>query len=405
MEILEKNGVSSQTAEREIRCMADTGNTVACKLYADMIFYKKILRKNPYREAFALNLKAAGIRVNGAGEWLCSGRSYPLAFWTLGYYLVNYRRDSFLQKCETIDVLQAMSLEERLSTALELAVSCIEQIGAPAAINLLGRILHEASENEALLEALAPTIRRSVENKVFRTVALRELGPDTLVRNEGESADLPAGNEGESTAIQKKEGTSDEQDIYLETGSCRPQSPQYMDKSVQLQETYLSTGSCRTAEECFSTAEYLFKAAARKGYVYASNNLAAREAEHAFSLYENGASSEELDESIRRYVHYLTLSASRYEPYAANRLGLFFTTGELLASSGKVPCREYINYSLAKEFFKKATVCPNANSAWAFLNLIKYFHQDYDNNIELLNEHMDYIKELNPEVYDIAMEL
>ena len=55
-QILEKNGVSSQAAEREIMCMADEGNTVAGKLYADLVFYKKILRKNPYREAFDLYL-------------------------------------------------------------------------------------------------------------------------------------------------------------------------------------------------------------------------------------------------------------------------------------------------------------------------------------------------------------
>ena len=48
---------------------------------------------------------------------------------------------------------------------------------------------------------------------------------------------------------------------------------------------------------------------------------------------------------------------------------------------------------------------PDANSAWAYFNLIKYFHKDYDTNIDLLNEHMDCIKELNPAVYDIAMEL
>jgi hypothetical protein len=29
----------------------------------------------------------------------------------------------------------------------------------------------------------------------------------------------------------------------------------------------------------------------------------------------------------------------------------------------------------------------------------------YEKDIDLMNEHMDYIKELNPEVYSIAMDL
>ena len=40
-----------------------------------------------------------------------------------------------------------------------------------------------------------------------------------------------------------------------------------------------------------------------------------------------------------------------------------------------------------------------------YFNLIKYFHKDYDTNIDLLNEHMECIKELNPAVYDVAIEL
>nr|MCR4657378.1 hypothetical protein [Lachnospiraceae bacterium] len=51
-DILEKTGIASQSAEREIMCMADTGNLVAIKLYADMIFYRKLFKKNHYREAF-----------------------------------------------------------------------------------------------------------------------------------------------------------------------------------------------------------------------------------------------------------------------------------------------------------------------------------------------------------------
>ena len=67
--------------------------------------------------------------------------------------------------------------------------------------------------------------------------------------------------------------------------------------------------------------------------------------------------------------------------------------------------KEYVDPALAKEYFRKAVVCPDSSSAWAYFNLIKYFHNDYVMDIELLNEHMDRIRELSKEVYDLAMEL
>ena len=145
-QILEKYGVSSESAEREIMCLADSGNTVACKLYADLIYYKKVLRKNFYRDAFELYLKSAGITVNEFG-WMCSGNSYPLSFWTIGYYLINYKRESSLLNCETIDIIEEMSLEERFTIALKLAVTTVDHIPAAGAVNLIGRILFEISED------------------------------------------------------------------------------------------------------------------------------------------------------------------------------------------------------------------------------------------------------------------
>ncbi len=116
--------------------------------------------------------------------------------------------------------------------------------------------------------------------------------------------------------------------------------------------------------------------------------------------------SDDITEHVNAFVHYLTISADRYEPYAANRLGLFYMTGEVRSSSGDtVHLHDYINIPFAKKYFQKALVYPDANSAWAYFNLIKYFHKDYDTNIDLLNEHMECIRELNPVVYDIAIEL
>ena len=145
--------------------------------------------------------------------------------------------------------------------------------------------------------------------------------------------------------------------------------------------------------------------AAREGYVYACNNLAAKEAERIVSLGNTSPEDPDIEEHILKYTDYLKLSADKYEPYAANRLGLFYLNGEIKSSSGKIARRDHINFPLAKEYFKKATVYPDANSAWAFFNLIRYFHKDYEKNLDLLNEHMEYIKELNPEVYDLAIEL
>jgi TPR repeat protein len=151
-------------------------------------------------------------------------------------------------------------------------------------------------------------------------------------------------------------------------------------------------------------AEEYFKEAAKKGYVYAANNLAAREADRISEM-DDDTDPAELGAAVDRYVEYLKMSADRYEPYAANRLGLFYMTGEITGKGGSSRHKSYVDSALAKEYFIKATICPDANSAWAFFNLIKYFHKDYDNDIEHMNEHMDYIKELNPHVYGLAMEL
>ena len=214
--IVKKYGIASQSAEREIMCMADAGNKVACKLYADMVFYKKILRRNPYKEAFNLYLRSAGITVEN-GRWSGSAASYPLSFWNIGYYLVNYRKSSFLEKCESIELIDSMSDIERLKTALELAATCITYIDAPGAVNLVGRILLEAGSDEDTFKALKPVIDRCIEEREFDRISLR-------------------------------------------------------------------SGKCGNAAECLKQADAFFTAAAVAGYVYACNNLAAREIKSIFRL-------------------------------------------------------------------------------------------------------------------------
>ena len=181
-QILEKSGVSSQSAEREIMCMADEGNTVAAKLYADLVFYKKVLRKYPYRDAFSLYLKSAGISVDDTGSLQCSGVSYPLSFWTIGYYLVNYHRESVLQKCEPIGLIDSMSFNDRLATALELAAACITYINAAGAINLVGRILREAAQDADTFAALKPMINETIADRDFPEISLKVTSCETAVQ-------------------------------------------------------------------------------------------------------------------------------------------------------------------------------------------------------------------------------
>ncbi|MBQ7563291.1 MAG: hypothetical protein IJT16_04800 [Lachnospiraceae bacterium] len=326
-QLLEKAGVYSPAAEREIMCLADSGNLIACKLYADLIYYKKVPRKEPFREAFSLYLKSAGLCIDETGAVSCDGPSYPLAFWIVGYYLVNYKKESLLQSCETIDGIEAMSDPDRLSTALELSAACIHYVDAPGALNLIGRILAEASREETVFKALMPVIRESLNV------------------------------------------------------------------------------SCDSPEKCSALSEEYFEKAAEKGYIYAANNLAAKEADRILSLSKEEEQNGLLTVHLEKYIKNLKLSADRFEPYAANRLGLFYMNGEIRNGDDKKVFREYVDFSLAKEYFLKATKYPDANSAWAYFNLIKYFHKDYDRNIELLNEHMDYIRMLNPKIYDLAIEL
>ncbi|MCR5508392.1 MAG: hypothetical protein K6F34_06880 [Lachnospiraceae bacterium] len=151
--------------------------------------------------------------------------------------------------------------------------------------------------------------------------------------------------------------------------------------------------------------EACFDEAAGLGYVYACNNRAARLASFIIPLAGDKGNEETLNRMIDEYVSYLKASADKYEPYAANRLGLLYMTGEICSGNERALFKDRIDRPAAKEYFLKATAYPDRNSAWAYFNLIKYYHKDYDNNIELLNEHMDMIKKLDPGVYGLAMEL
>lgn len=299
--IFNKYGYASPSAERELICLATGGNTAALKSYADLLFYHKIKCRGSYREAFPLYCRAADVTFTKDGA-RCGGNGDPHAYFSIGYYLTNYKCESVLKKCDTIPEIESLSRDVRLNLALDFALAALDYCQSPAAVNLIGRIINED-----------PTLTDRVGD--------------------------------------------------------------------------------RSAQDCFEEA-------AEDGYVYSCNNLAAREADIIV------AGTDDLDSHINTFIHYLTISADRLEPYAANRLGLFYMLGEVRSSSGKTAYfHDYINTTFAKKYFLKAIVYPDSNSAWAYFNLIKYFHRDYDTNIELLNEHMDYIRQLNPRVYDEAIEL
>ena len=300
--IYEKYGYTSPSAERELICLALSGNRAALRSYADLLFYRKIKCHSSYGKAFSLYLQAADVTLSANGG-KCGGSGDPHAYFSIGYYLTNYKCESVLKKCETIDEIEAIDTDTRYELALDFALASLDYCKSPAAINLIGRITGER--------------------------------PSLLAKLEGNMS-----------------------------------------------------------------AEDYFEEAAEGGYVYACNNLAAKEAD----LIVNGC--EDVDEHINSFVHYLTISADRLEPYAANRLGLFYMLGEIRSSDGrKEYFRDYINIPFAKKYFQKAIVYPDSNSAWAYFNLIKYFHKDYDTNLDLLNEHMECIRQLNPKVYDEAIEL
>ncbi len=344
--VIQKFGASSPLSEREVISLAADGNVVALKAYGDLYFNHKVMRRYPYRDAFDKYLSASGITLSEDGDWQCSGRSYPTAFWMVGYYLFTYHMDGFLLNCEDIPAIEQLTRSARLAMALQLAKACIDSAPAPGAYNLIGRILTELSEDAAL----------SAEMNLDLVSCLPELSrtPLALVAN----------------------------DYFVKAAEC--------------------------------------------GYVYACNNLATREISSLLILADaykaesntNPSSNQVTDsitdqitdqitEHIKNYIHYLTIAADRFEPYAANRLGLFYLHGEIKVpgESHTLYYRDYCNVQLAKEYFTKATIHPDINSAWAYFNLIKYFPKDYNANIDLLNEHMEYIKQLNPDVYDIAIEL
>ena len=351
--VTEKYGVSSESGDRETMYLASVGNCAAKKAYADLVFFRHIPTSDNYGKAFSLYLEAADITVDESGNSKCGGNGVPQAFAMIAYYLYNYKRDGHVKSCKTIEAIENLgngNILERIRISLYLSVSCLCYVKMPMAINLIGRILDEASRSDSVFDYIKEDINA------------------LLVSN-----------------------TSVDSDNYKDEISG--------------------------LEECRKASDFYYNLAASNGYVYACNNLATREADiivglcheqekEGADLHDITASpSDEIKEHIEKYLGFLTVSAKKFEPYASNKLGLFYISGEIIdKKKEKVFFRSYCNSSLAKEYFINATLYPNKNSAWAYYNLIKFFPKDYSTNIDLLGEHMGCIKRLDPAVYDLAIE-
>lgn len=360
-EIIKEYGVSSKSSEREIICLANEGNVVAKKLYADMLFYKKLHRKNNYREAFSLYMSSAGISYKD-GELIGGGRSYPLSYWNIAFYLVNYRKNSFLEKSEEIEEIEKMPYNIRLLTALKLSVSALEYEDISGSVNLIGRILSLAGDYDKDSEEV------DSQHDMYEDVA-----------------------EIYNKAVE-------------ECDNIKNLVSSYSEDYIDSEKIFINS-----EKDLSRLAEVFFVLAARRGYVFACNSLAAGKADEIVELYKTAKSGDDnlvrLDALVADYIEYLKIAADKLEPYAANRLGLFYMTGEIAGREGEIRLKKYTDTVLAKDYFQKATVYPDSNSAWAYYNLMKYFPKTFSTDIALTNEYMDYIKVLNKKVYDLAMDL
>ena len=117
-----------------------------------------------------------------------------------------------------------------------------------------------------------------------------------------------------------------------------------------------------------------YEIAIKQNYVYGFNNYAdqiAKMIKKNPSLCKN---------YINKYIELLENSKLKDEPWALNKLGLYYYGGEI--SPGVIDTEMKPNLSQAKEYFHQATTTfIDHNSVWACVNLITKFPNDYKNDI------------------------
>ena len=133
------------------------------------------------------------------------------------------------------------------------------------------------------------------------------------------------------------------------------------------------------------SAEHYFNLAAEGNYVYAYTNLS--------NIYKNKMAEEKDNNNklkyLKDYCDALKKAANQNEPWAANRLGLFYLNSRIPNISPKdLPPIESTEFKfsrkIAYEYFKKATeLYIDHSSIWAYANIIINFPEKYLSNKSL----------------------
>ncbi len=145
-----------------------------------------------------------------------------------------------------------------------------------------------------------------------------------------------------------------------------------------------------TSATNFKSAKDCFEYAAEHDYIYANGNLA--KIYQRKLLTNNYDDNETPEEALEKYEYYLGVSASKFDPWALNLLGKLYYDGYVSESNKKSTIGKTKDKDKAKEFFLKAiTQYKNKNSAYSLANLLLYYPEDYEKD---LNQIIDYVNKI-----------
>lgn len=151
-EVTQKYGTVSTPSVRQIITMAkrEKPNIVALYELADMYYYGNGCIEKDISKAFDLYLKAAGIKKTSI--YNCNmKRCHPLALWSLGYIIHNYKKPkSKLENCDDIDLIEDWKNDEHdlVDLSVYYTSQAYQMMKSPAAANVLGNILSSVSDEK-----------------------------------------------------------------------------------------------------------------------------------------------------------------------------------------------------------------------------------------------------------------
>lgn len=140
-----------------------------------------------------------------------------------------------------------------------------------------------------------------------------------------------------------------------------------------------------------------FKKAAAQNYVYAHANLANIYLEEIFLHKED---KEKQNECLEQYLNTLEAQANQHEPWAANKLGLFYLNGIVQSRKTDEEAYEGKKYCSRKKsfyYFSQAiTYFNDPHSGWAYANMIINFPEKYieDKDYTKLKLHLKRLAEI-----------